>query len=87
MEGYLQGSVNAGENVRVLSGITYIESSAKFSVMLKTRLLVSRWQVKRFGVNSVGKVLVPKTSDNIHVHLVESSSAIINKFDLRGVSW
>ena len=56
-----------GENVGALSGIAYPISSAKFCVMRKTRLFVSRWHAKRFGVNNIGKVVVKKTPDNIHV--------------------
>ena len=63
------------------------KSSAKFGVMLKTRLLVSRWYAKRFGVNNAGKVLVKITPDNIQVRLVESSNTFIYQVDLRGVSW
>ena len=40
MEGYLQGGVSVGENVRALSGMTYPISSSKLCVMFKTRLLV-----------------------------------------------
>ena len=40
MVGYLQGGVSVGENVRALRGMTYPISSAKFCIMLKTRLLV-----------------------------------------------
>ena len=83
----MEGSLNVKENVRVLSGITYPISSAKFCVMLKIRLLVSRWHAKRFRENNVGKVLVQKTPENIHVRLVQSSEDFICEFDLRGVSW